>query len=195
MEKLFVSNPPNLGGFPLKYLPNSVIAVLIEANFRVVARMDDRRIWWEYSGIEIGEGTPERPDWGMENYSLMLEAGEFGMHIMKHILRFNRLPYSGVVYSGKVPTDARFMKQLLANCIYPNSHVTVDEEGLSEQIRFRLEEIFDAPIEVNCNWLPVRRQIDIMAKHSDQDWATIRLPESESLLETAITRLQNTFSQ
>jgi hypothetical protein len=164
---LFVADPPTSEGFPTHLLPLDVAQVLFAAGFRVIARMDDRRLWLEAHGIDMGTGTPSQPDFAMVNYSLVMEVGMFGMHIVKHVLMAGRMPYSGMVYSGKTPMSGVFMKLLLAHCVSPSSKVCIDEEQLSLKIENELQEILDAVMEVNVNWLPLKQVIEVWIKHED----------------------------
>lgn len=162
-DTLFVTDRPTVHGFPANLLPTGVTQVLLDAGFRVIARMDDRRIWFELTGIDMNPGTPDRPDLGMTHWSISLEAGIFGMHLVRSVQTTNKVPYSGMVYSGRVAQDAKFMKGLLAHCVSPDSKVFLDEEVLCQQIE---HELFDEGYnsEVFVNWLPTKQQVEVTVK-------------------------------
>ncbi|GAB4052481.1 hypothetical protein [Spirosoma litoris] len=193
MEKLFVKDKPTLEGFPQNYLPLPVAQVLLDEGFRVIARMDERRVWLECNLVEMGEGTPERPDLGMEHHTLTLEIGMFGMHLMKHILPFSRLPMSGVVYSGKVPGNARFMKELLAHAVCTGTYVSVDDDVVSNKIEDALEDLFGCPMEVIAAWHPVKKQVSVFIKHPETDAITLDVPDAIDAINTCIATASATL--
>ncbi|MVM34425.1 hypothetical protein GO755_30620 [Spirosoma sp. HMF4905] len=195
MEKLFVKDKPTLEGFPKHLLPLSVAQVLLDEGFHVLTRLDDRRVWLECSLIEMGEGTAERPDLGMEHHTLTLEVGIFGMHLMKHVLPFGRLPLSGVVYSGKTPGNARFMKELLAHCVCTGSYVSVNEEAVAVTVQTSLEEVFDCQVEVIANWHPVKKQISVFVKHPHAESFTLEFPDSINAVDTCIATASATLNR
>ncbi|RIV19752.1 hypothetical protein DYU11_22750 [Fibrisoma montanum] len=198
METLIATTieQPTLNGFPGKFMPLGVAQYLQDEGFRTIARLGDRRVWVETSGVQVATGSVSHPDYNLTNWSLMIQIGETGTIIIKNVMTGNYTQISSTVYQGANIMSVPFLKTLLAHAVQVGPVIVIDEDGLASRIEETLYQLLDAVVEVVCTWLPFQEQVKVWVKHEQLTTSYQRFfPQGAPIVSLVSEDIKNDLSQ